>query len=142
MLPSGFVGCIDVVRLKKGRDVNVLEVWSGDELFDAGVLLLEGPVTILLPGEDIAVGCWINVSCPSVVKNKKSEKFIDLLHVVAIKLLWTKDIEFVRWLPGPCCKITLTLPPPARSTTPEAENRTHLNFWFLCGIFSYSSRIQ
>ena len=80
LLPSGFVGCIDVVRLKKGRDVNVLEVWSGDELLDAGVLLLEGPVTILLPGEDIAVGCWINVSCPSVINKprKRMKILIDL----------------------------------------------------------------
>ena len=70
MLPSGFVGCIDVVRLKNGRDVNVFVVWRGDELLDAGVLLLDPAVTMLPPGDDIDVGCCINVSWPSVSHEK------------------------------------------------------------------------
>ena len=66
LLPSGFVGCIDVVKLKKGNDVKVFEVvWIGDELLDADGLLLEPPDSMPLPGEDIEVGCCINVNWPS-----------------------------------------------------------------------------
>ena len=80
LLPSGFVGCIVVVKLKKGKEVGVLLLlFRGvDDVLELDTVLLSPPTTlpaddkIPLPppaGEEREVGCCISVNWPSKIVN-------------------------------------------------------------------------
>ena len=73
MLPSGFVGCIVVVKLKKGKEVRVLLLFTGVDVLELDVVLFIPPTLpddkIPLPpaGEEREAGCCISVNWPSKI---------------------------------------------------------------------------
>ena len=75
MLPNGFVGCIVVVKLKKGKEVRVLLLFAGVDVLELDAVLLTPPTLpddkIALPpaGEEREFGCCISVSWPSKIFN-------------------------------------------------------------------------